>query len=182
TYHRSATARDRDKLREQVLRGLGWDILRVWSTDWWIDAAGTLDKLDAKLRVLLEISRVKRAEAAEKEAARLAAEEAVVKAKAKDVTALKGEDGRDHAAILPSGWQQFDKGQPLETADVYARNVSETPPASATYFAETDPLSVVDGVDVDAFFNTAYDPILASMIAHVVEIEGPVLDAVLARR
>ncbi|WP_343031256.1 hypothetical protein [Paraburkholderia hayleyella] len=33
TYHRSATVRDRDKLREQVLCGLGWNILRVWSTD-----------------------------------------------------------------------------------------------------------------------------------------------------
>lgn len=31
TYHRSATARDRDKLREQMLRGLGWEILRVAS-------------------------------------------------------------------------------------------------------------------------------------------------------
>lgn len=38
TYHRSATARDRDKLREQILRGLGWTILRVWSTDWWFSA------------------------------------------------------------------------------------------------------------------------------------------------
>lgn len=36
TYHRSATARDRDMLREQVLRGLGWEIVRIWSTDWWI--------------------------------------------------------------------------------------------------------------------------------------------------
>ncbi|TGR15902.1 hypothetical protein, partial [Mesorhizobium sp. M8A.F.Ca.ET.197.01.1.1] len=26
TYHSSATARDRDKVREQVLRGLGWNI------------------------------------------------------------------------------------------------------------------------------------------------------------
>ncbi len=66
TYHRSATARDRDQLREHVLRGLGWEIQRVWSTDWWIDAAGTLEKLDAKLRALLEISRVKHAEKAER--------------------------------------------------------------------------------------------------------------------
>ncbi|MBU2741552.1 DUF3320 domain-containing protein [Acidithiobacillus albertensis] len=182
TYHRSATARDRDKLREQVLRGLGWDILRVWSTDWWIDATGTLEKLDAKLRVLLETSRVKRVESAEKEAARLAAEEAVVKAKAEDETALRGEDGRDHAAILPSGWQQSDEVQPWKTAEVYARNISEMLPASTTYFAEADPLSVVDGVDVDAFFDAAYEPNLARMIAHVVEIEGPVRDTVLARR
>ena len=37
TYHRSASARDRDRLRQLVLEGLGWRILRVWSTDWWRD-------------------------------------------------------------------------------------------------------------------------------------------------
>ncbi len=68
TYHRSATARDRDKLREQVLRGLGWDIVRVWSTDWWIDPAGTLDRLDARLQAVLTAQRERRAEQAEREA------------------------------------------------------------------------------------------------------------------
>jgi len=34
TYHSSATARDRDRLRQQVLEGLGWRIHRVWSTEW----------------------------------------------------------------------------------------------------------------------------------------------------
>ncbi|MBL8588751.1 MAG: hypothetical protein JNK46_09505, partial [Methylobacteriaceae bacterium] len=33
-YHSSKSARDRDRLREEVLRGLGWDLVRVWSTDW----------------------------------------------------------------------------------------------------------------------------------------------------
>jgi very-short-patch-repair endonuclease len=63
TYHRSATARDRDKLREQVLRDLGWEIVRVWSHDWWIDRDTTLSRLDAQLRTLLEQSRKKRAAA-----------------------------------------------------------------------------------------------------------------------
>ena len=48
TYHRAATARDRDKVREQVLEGLGWALERVWSTDWWIDAADALDRLDLR--------------------------------------------------------------------------------------------------------------------------------------
>lgn len=34
TYHSSATARDRDRLRQEILEGLGWTICRVWSTDW----------------------------------------------------------------------------------------------------------------------------------------------------
>ncbi|HWQ55094.1 MAG TPA: DUF3320 domain-containing protein [Bryobacteraceae bacterium] len=59
TYHRSATARDRDKLRQQVLRNLGWEILRVWSTDWWIDRESTLNRLDMQLRTVLEESRQK---------------------------------------------------------------------------------------------------------------------------
>ena len=34
TYHGARSARDRDRLREAVLRGLGWEIHRIWSSDW----------------------------------------------------------------------------------------------------------------------------------------------------
>jgi very-short-patch-repair endonuclease len=34
TYHSARWARDRDRLREQVLRDRGWNIHRIWSTDW----------------------------------------------------------------------------------------------------------------------------------------------------
>ena len=34
TYHSSRSARDRDRLREQVLVERGWRIHRIWSTDW----------------------------------------------------------------------------------------------------------------------------------------------------
>ncbi|WP_240410042.1 DUF3320 domain-containing protein [Flavisolibacter nicotianae] len=33
-YHSARSARDRDRLRQQVLEGMGWRIHRVWSTDW----------------------------------------------------------------------------------------------------------------------------------------------------
>lgn len=35
TYHSSRSARDRDRLREQVLRDRGWNIHRIWSLDWY---------------------------------------------------------------------------------------------------------------------------------------------------
>ncbi|MER7913578.1 DUF3320 domain-containing protein [Streptomyces sp. NPDC096068] len=38
-YHSSKTARDRDRLREQVLTGLGWRLYRIWGTDWYRDRA-----------------------------------------------------------------------------------------------------------------------------------------------
>jgi hypothetical protein len=34
SYHSAQTARDRDRLRQAVLEGLGWKIHRIWSTDW----------------------------------------------------------------------------------------------------------------------------------------------------
>ncbi|MFJ1708033.1 DUF3320 domain-containing protein [Kitasatospora sp. NPDC088346] len=34
-YHSSRAARDRDRLREQVLVGLGWRLHRIWGTDWY---------------------------------------------------------------------------------------------------------------------------------------------------
>lgn len=69
TYHRSATARDRDKLREQVLRGLGWQILRIWSTDWWVNPGGTLERIHAALTDLLTQDRLGREAAAPQEPA-----------------------------------------------------------------------------------------------------------------
>ena len=44
-YHSSATARDRDRLREDVLKGLGWKIYRIWSTDWFKNPKKELEKL-----------------------------------------------------------------------------------------------------------------------------------------
>lgn len=34
TYHSAKSARDRDRLRQEILEGLGWEIHRIWSTDW----------------------------------------------------------------------------------------------------------------------------------------------------
>ena len=60
TYHRSATARDRDRLRESVLRGLGWEIVRIWSTDWWMQRNAALERLHDALGSLLVAKRQER--------------------------------------------------------------------------------------------------------------------------
>lgn len=44
-YHSSETARDRDRLRQQVLEARGWTIHRLWSTDWFKDRAGQIERL-----------------------------------------------------------------------------------------------------------------------------------------
>lgn len=44
-YRSGATARDRDRLRGQVLASLGWRLHRIWSTDWWFSAAAEKERL-----------------------------------------------------------------------------------------------------------------------------------------
>ena len=55
-YHRAKTARDRDKLREGVLRDLGWDLCRVWSTDWWTNPEAEVAKIEAALMLAQQAS------------------------------------------------------------------------------------------------------------------------------
>lgn len=56
-YHSSAYARERDKIRQGVLQDLGWTLYRVWSTDWWTNAAKALEHIHGELAASLERSR-----------------------------------------------------------------------------------------------------------------------------
>jgi very-short-patch-repair endonuclease len=53
SYHSSRSARDRDRLRQEILERMGWRIHRVWSTDWFSDPKGQLQRL---LAVIEELS------------------------------------------------------------------------------------------------------------------------------
>ena len=56
TYHSAQTARDRDRLRQQVLEGLGWKLLRLWSRDWISDRAREIDRILATIQSLKQPS------------------------------------------------------------------------------------------------------------------------------
>lgn len=44
-YYQAASARDRERLRQSVLEGLGWSFERIWSTDWFRDPEAELHRL-----------------------------------------------------------------------------------------------------------------------------------------
>ena len=227
TYHRSATARDRDKLREQVLRGLGWQIVRLWSTDWWVDPGGTLERVHARLVGLLEEERARRASAAQAEspsasepapdsaAALIAAEpapdgdgaapdaQAVEEASAAIERAAERTESASASAPVPvSGHgqrqgQEHESGERGDAAPVepaYARPASLAPgPATAKQaggaarehrFQPSQPADAVPAgaISAERFHDPSYDDVLRPMVEWVVQREGPVLDAVLARR
>lgn len=64
TYHSSPSARDRDRIRHIILEHLGWRLLRVWSTDFFLDPEVSIEKLHTRLTALLEEDRVVETEAA----------------------------------------------------------------------------------------------------------------------
>lgn len=167
TYHRSATARDRDMLREQVLRGLGWEIVRIWSTDWWVDKAGTLAKVHASLGRLLESSRLQRSKAKERETAEVEAREVITQARAEAAAALAtaaqvdtdiSEEVTDHDAV--------DLHNATGTVQQPAMELSE-------FSIKTSP---------EAFFDVTYDGQLRAMVEKMVMRDGPTRDTVLARK
>ena len=92
TYHRGATARDRDRLRQVVLEGLGWRILRIWSTDWWTNAARECDRVHM---ALVEALTAKREQAASPEKAEPPADVSPVE--------LSRDDENKHDETTPNG-------------------------------------------------------------------------------
>ena len=45
TYHSALWARERDRMRQQVLEGFGWHFHRIWSTDWFYQKEREIQRL-----------------------------------------------------------------------------------------------------------------------------------------
>lgn len=56
TYHSALWARERDRLRQEVLEHLGWKFHRIWSTDWFYRRGPELERLRAALDDALRAS------------------------------------------------------------------------------------------------------------------------------
>jgi len=52
-YHSSKSAKERDLYRQGVLEDVGWNILRVWSRDWWKNEELVIKRLDGEIKKLL---------------------------------------------------------------------------------------------------------------------------------
>lgn len=67
-YHSSPSARDRDRMRHNILENLGWKLLRIWSTDYWIDPARVFENIHQRLTKMLEDDREKQIQIAQETA------------------------------------------------------------------------------------------------------------------
>ncbi|MGH7102124.1 MAG: DUF3320 domain-containing protein [Acetobacteraceae bacterium] len=183
TYHRSATARDRDIARERVLRDLGWTIHRVWSTDWWIDTERAITTLCSALD------------------SDLAADRQEAAAMTSVTTPQSGPVAPMPAETLPAAAPEEQEGStPLAEADATATDKPTPGDASRSTFeaahgGQADSTGSSDGEyhvadlvaagfspDRNAFYETAYRPTLRRMAAHVIAAEGPIFEDLLVHR
>ncbi len=52
SYYRAKSVRDRDRLRRSVLQGLGWQVRRIWCTDWFKNPEAQLQPIIEQLQQL----------------------------------------------------------------------------------------------------------------------------------
>lgn len=55
-FHSSKSARERDVYRQRYLEGRGWNIIRIWSKDWWSNPEREVDKIVKRVIELQEES------------------------------------------------------------------------------------------------------------------------------
>ncbi len=192
TYHRSATARDRDRLRERVLRNLGWSIHRVWSTDWWVEPDRAIKYLNDCLMQELESDRASESPAALSSVSAVEAE----------APTENGVSAVEWSVAAPQDKLQEDeklKGEPEIWSPLFEREEGATDEAFGYAERETvgerdrssgnvenylvaDLVAAGFNPNQQAFYETSYRSFLRKMVAHVIMVEGPVFDDVLVQR
>lgn len=153
SYHSGATARDRDRLRQHILEGLGWRIHRIWSTDWWLNPEAEVKKVLARLQQILESD-----EAVDDEPAVPPETSAEIYASEDEELAQEGETQKSALGAIPS---------PNATK----------PQACAVY----TPVSLAAGDPVNFYSHSAL-PSLALQLQQTIDAEGPLPEMVLFRR
>ena len=189
-YHSSAFARERDKIRQEVLEGLGWTLFRVWSTDWWTHKAKALESLHNSLTNRLQDDRRKREEAASAIDERKSTVESTT-----ENSSISGDNQPVSApAINMKESQSIESELPHVPQNRFAHysDATETfgdtalrPPLmgdSNTKYVITDFDDSCHKPDPEQFHTDEYSPRLCKMIDCVIDTEGPIHQEVLVRR
>jgi very-short-patch-repair endonuclease len=178
-FHRSATARDRDKLRQAALENLGWRILRIWSTEWWLDSTAALEKVHQRLVAILEQDSSTATSLVHDEAV----DDALEPPEFLSVEAPSPLDDHHHTegihAVEAAIAEPLAAPREREPDCVYADAILNPIPApiepaqtSTDSYDEANPAEA--GIpEQSRFYDAAYRPVLRKMVDYVVTIEGP---------
>jgi len=164
-YHRSATARDRDKVRAAVLEGLGWNLLRVWSTDWFVDQEREIERLHANLESLLSVHRQQRA------------------TEPANVVNIGTAINDTMPALIASNMNGFSRrADEPASASVMAATLDILMSQEPTIYPTTDYSEYSNRIDPENFHNANYDSTLQELIRLTLQLEAPIAADLLVQR
>ncbi|MCG6203147.1 DUF3320 domain-containing protein [Rhodopseudomonas sp. HC1] len=177
TYHSSATARDRDKVREQVLRGLGWTVLRIWSTDWWFNAAEAIERVHEALNEALATSRAQAADTPHAGEADVEPDAGFENSADFPSAELDGDEATADVDMI----EDLPPDPPVVVGPTVENRIAGIVVADAPRTFRVADLSEIKA-DADLFFEFSYRQTLQTMIEAVMATEAPVREDVLAQR
>jgi len=155
-YRKGRTARDRELLREQVLRKLGWHIHRVWSIDWLDQPDKELQRIQQVIEAILSGTESDR-ELEQEPAYSDEVQHAQARAEETDIS--------QEAAEINIQFQQVDRPTTAASRTVYT-------PVQLGRLAWS-------GED---FLNPVHRSVVENQIRKVIEGEGPISRQLLLRR
>ncbi|KKC49876.1 hypothetical protein VE23_12475 [Paenibacillus sp. D9] len=184
TYRTGKTARDREVLRTEMLRQLGWSLHRVWAMDWLHSPEREVERIIQTAEAALESERrahsAKVASASEEDAARRELEEARDQSAAAIELAAGGKGIKSQGSIPGNGAS-------LESA--FDGELTSPPVLSADSAASRSPKSTYRAVVLEpvslpseGVFQAANSELVKAQLTAVIQGEGPVSRSLLGRR
>ena len=150
TYHSSATARDRDRLRQEHLERLGWRFHRIWSTDWFRDPDTETAKVLTAYHAAVRAADSPRPNANGEAATQSTGDAAkpTVEFSGRPATASAGEPGRPSD---PVGSRFSGPPHRLRTAG-YPRNIRKGQPIGL--YSKSDLVALIRWIESDDLLRT----------------------------
>lgn len=162
SYHSAKSARDRDRLRAQVLRGLGWKLHRIWSSDWWAQPEREIARAEDAIRAAIADSD-----------------------SAPGISAPGISAPGDSAPVADGESASHSETAPPPVAESAPPVRANSPPAipSAPVHPIYAPAVIEDGQHpADDFFDVHHTAEVMAVIRRVIDGEAPIVPQLLCRR
>lgn len=171
-YKTGKTARDREVLRGQVLRQLGWSIHRVWAMDW-------LDNPEKEIqRIIASVTAAK-----ERKALGVAPVESGVVDTARTSAPAIAELSADESVPGNSVTSGEDRAARSAMETVTVQGVTPDSPPASRWRASYQPVNLQNvSRPTEDFYSDAASKLVKEQIAQVIEEEGPISRSLLTRR
>ena len=200
SYALCKTARDRDILKKQVLTNLEWQVLTIWSLDWWTDSESAIERAHQQLTKWLKQnskSNQKPIDQKENQQKDLKEEKTQTQTIATTSETLKQESPTQNTPssqvkekIEKTELATQEKELPEEISEETSKQTTSVKQEQATkieelklpryrYFSMT---AFEKKISQTKFHNQSYTPILQEMIDQFIKTEGPIRKDIFVNR